>query len=110
VSLSQPRWLSEVMQSYTQDPHAPIMLAKLAVDGSSVPEFSLINVLLKYKNKIWVGVDHQLHLKILTDFHSSAVGGHFGISVTYHRVKQLFVWKGLKSIVHEFVQSCLICQ
>jgi transposase InsO family protein len=82
----------------------------LAVDGSSVPEFSLVDSLLKYKNRIWVGNDHQLQLKILTAFHSSAVGGHSGISVTYHRVKKLFAWKGLKSAVQEFEQSCIICQ
>jgi transposase InsO family protein len=32
------------------------------------------------------------------------------VSVTYMRIKQLFAWKGLKSVVHTFVHSCIICQ
>jgi hypothetical protein len=30
--------------------------------------------------------------------------------VTYHRVKQLFAWPGLKKTVKDFVTTCSICQ
>jgi transposase InsO family protein len=30
--------------------------------------------------------------------------------VTYHKMKQFVVWKGMKSAVREFVQNCVICQ
>jgi hypothetical protein len=85
-------------------------MTKLAVDASSVLEFSLINGRLKYKNRIWVGNDHHLQLKIVTAFHSSAVSGHSGISIIYHRVKKLFALKGLKYAIQEFVLSCLTCE
>jgi hypothetical protein len=42
--------------------------------------------------------------------HSFAVGGHLGVPVTYRRMKQIFAWKGMKSVVQDFVQSCVICQ
>jgi hypothetical protein len=38
------------------------------------------------------------------------MGGHSGIPVTLHRLKQLFVWKGMAAAVHAFVCSCPICQ
>jgi hypothetical protein len=85
-------------------------MTKLAVDASSVLEFSLINGRLKYKNRIWVGNDYHLQLKIVTAFHSSAVSGHSGISIIYHRVKKLFALKGLKYAIQEFVLSCLTCE
>lgn len=42
--------------------------------------------------------------------HSSAIGGHSGVSVTYRRLKQLFAWSGMKAAVHSFVTACDVCQ
>jgi hypothetical protein len=36
-------------------------------------------------------------------------GGHSGVPVTHRRLKQLFYWKGMKSAVHNFLQTCQIC-
>lgn len=38
------------------------------------------------------------------------MGGHSGNLATYHRVKQLFAWPGLRQSVHNFVQACDVCQ
>jgi hypothetical protein len=35
---------------------------------------------------------------------------HSGVPVTYKRLKQHFAWNGMKTVVQDFVQSCLICQ
>ena len=40
---------------------------------------------------------------------SSALGGHLGFLVTYSKMKKLFAWKGMKSAVGSFVQSCAVC-
>lgn len=42
--------------------------------------------------------------------HSSAIGGHSGTNATYHRLKNLFSWKGMKQDVEAFVKQCAICQ
>lgn len=47
---------------------------------------------------------------ILQALHSSPVGGHSGMQVTYIRVKNLFAWPGLKKMVQSFVANCQICQ
>jgi hypothetical protein len=57
-----------------------------------------------------VGSDQSLQLKLIAAMHDSAVGGHSGVPVTYRRLKQHFAWKGMKTAVQQFVQSCLVCQ
>lgn len=42
--------------------------------------------------------------------HSSPLGGHSGIPVTYQKLKQLFFWPGMHAATTAFVRSCDICQ
>jgi hypothetical protein len=51
-----------------------------------------------------------MHNKVLVALHNSPLGGHSGFPVTYQKVKQLFVWPGLKKYVQQFVQTCSVCQ
>lgn len=46
----------------------------------------------------------------MLQIHQSPIGGHSGQQVTYHRLKQMFYWKGLKKDVVTTVQGCDICQ
>jgi hypothetical protein len=55
-------------------------------------------------------MDTQLHMKLISAFHCSALGGHSGFSVTYKKMKQIHACKGMKVTVKEFVQTCLVCQ
>lgn len=105
-----PQWIQEVVTGYQDDSHASSVLAKLMLDDQAVPKFSLHNGLLKYKGRIWIGDNKPLQLKLITACHSSAIGGHSGIPVTYSRIKQLFAWKGLKAAVASYVKSCTVCQ
>lgn len=104
-----PQWLLDVQSSYSQDTAAQSLLSKLAIAPSVVPHFTLVDGLLKYKGRIWVGADDQLKTRILTALHCSPVGGHSGAPVTYRRVKSMFAWAKLRQSVHEFVQQCQIC-
>jgi hypothetical protein len=108
ISVVVPQWLLDVQASYTLDSDAQSLLAKLSLDPNVVPNYTLQNGLLKYKGRIWVGSDDQLH-RILSALHYSPVGGHSGISVTYCRVKQLFAWSRLKQCMQYFVKNCQIC-
>jgi hypothetical protein len=57
VVSSQPKWLEDVVVSYSEDTYAKELLAKLelVVNKDSVPGFSLVNGLLRYK-KIGYGL------------------------------------------------------
>ena len=105
-----PQWCQDIIDGYLRDEEAKRLLAKLVVNGSSVPHFSLQDGIIKFKNKIWVGNNESMHQAILQAIHSSAVGGHSGFPVTYHKLKQLFSWPGMRKFAKQFVASCSVCQ
>jgi len=79
-------------------------------DSAAVPHYSLQSGLLRYKGRVWIGDDPAFQQQLISQFHSSSWGGHSGIPVTYMRIKQCFAWRGMKTTVKHFVQSCAICQ
>jgi hypothetical protein len=110
VSVCKSKWLDQVIQSYETDVYAHDMISMLMIDDKVVPRFSLKDGLLRYQNRIWVGSDLALQQKIISAFHDSPVGGHSGMPVTYRKMNQYVAWKGMKSVVQQFVHNCLICQ
>ena len=110
ISSATPVWLEQVVAFYVADDRAQSLITKLSLDPSSVPHYSWRDGLLRYKNRIWIGQDINLYNKLLAAMHSSALGGHSGVPVTYKRMKQLFAWPGMKKFVHQYVQACLTCQ
>ncbi|WVZ81560.1 hypothetical protein U9M48_028917 [Paspalum notatum var. saurae] len=99
ISVCSPQWIQEVISSYESDDTATSLIAKLSIDPTAVPHFTLEGGILRYKNRIWVGPDASLRLKLLSACHASAIGGHSGFPVTYLRMKRLFAWRGMKTEV-----------
>jgi hypothetical protein len=79
ISNVQPQWLDQVVDSYTADDYSQGIIAKLVADSTFVPHFAWSNGFLHYKGRIWVGMDTQLHLKLISAFHCSALEGPFWI-------------------------------
>jgi hypothetical protein len=63
---------------------------------------------LRYKGRLWLGDDTQLHTRVLSTLYNSPIGGHSGIPITCSRVKKLFAWNGLKSFVRNYVHGCQV--
>jgi hypothetical protein len=103
LSICQPKWIFDIMESYVQDATAQEMIVKLMIDGVAVPEFSFSDGILRYKSRIWIGLDPALRERLLVACHSLALGGHSCVHVTYRRMKKLFAWHGMKKAVHDFV-------
>jgi hypothetical protein len=110
ISVITPKWIEEVVAGCAHDEATQAIIAKLSVDPIAVANFVLSKGLLRFKDRVWIRENPALHLKLLQACHTSALGGHSGIPVTYMRMKKLFAWKGLRKSVQDFVQSCLICQ
>jgi hypothetical protein len=106
----QPQWIQEVLNSYATDAKAQQLLAQLAIHSPNESGFSLNNGVIRKHNQIWVGENSALQTKLISTFHSSAIGGHSGVNATYHRLKHLFTWAGMKTDVDNFVKQCSICQ
>ena len=110
VSVVQPTWIQEVLNSYTTDSYAQTLLAQLAIHSPNTAGYTLKDGLIRYQDKLWVGQNSALQTKIIAAFHSSPIGGHSGVYATYQRIKQSFIWNGLKQQVESFVQQCEVCQ
>ncbi|CAB0041111.1 unnamed protein product, partial [Trichogramma brassicae] len=48
--------------------------------------------------------------QILYNMHSSAVGGHKGISKVFRRARSLYYWKNMKRDIQIYIQRCATCQ
>jgi hypothetical protein len=110
VSVLQPQWIQEVLNSYATDPQAQELLTQLAIQSPNEKGFSLDNGLIRKGNLIWIGSNLALQTRLITTFHSSPIGGHSGVNATYHRLKQNFTWKGMRSHIDSYIKQCAICQ
>lgn len=110
VSQVQPQWIQEVLNSYATDAQAQELLSQLAIVSPNSDGFSLDRGLIRKGNLIWIGNNSALQTKLIAAFHSSAIRGHSGVNATYHRLKKLFIWKGLKTDVDSCVKQYNICQ
>lgn len=109
VSQYKPVWLGAVTQGYLQDTISSEKLAQLTV-ASPQGNYSLHKGLIRHNGRIWIGANTKIQQEILQALHSSPIGGHSGFHATYHRVKHLFSWPGMKNNVKHFVAQCSVCQ
>lgn len=110
ISVIQPTWLLILQEGYLEDSKAKTKLAELSVQSPDAKGYSLVNGIIKYQDRIWVGINAIAQRHILQALHSSALGGHSGVNATYQRVKSLFAWPWLKTSVTNYVQACQTCQ
>ncbi|KAJ3703272.1 hypothetical protein LUZ61_006977 [Rhynchospora tenuis] len=111
VSEILPQWIQELLHSYEGDPWIADLKLKLATTSGSPPsDLTLHQGVLRYKGRICVGATGTWRDSIIQALHDSAIGGHSGINVTYHKVKKLFYWPSLKQSIHDYVSSCHKCQ
>ncbi|XP_073353779.1 uncharacterized protein [Aegilops tauschii subsp. strangulata] len=104
LSLCQPQWLQEVANSYKTDPDSQELLAKVAVTAVNDQGRTLQNGVIRQRGRLWIGANSALQTKLIAALHHSVVGGHSGAMATYHPVRKLFAWQGLKHAVEDFVR------
>jgi hypothetical protein len=109
-STIQPTWLQEVLSSYATNLQAQERIARLALVSPDKHGYDLANGLIRFNRCIWIGANLAIQTKLIAALHASAIGGHFGVQATYHRLKRLFAWRGMKLAVEEFVRQCDVCQ
>lgn len=111
ISAPVPTWTEELVESYLADPASKILQEKLLLHKDhTLDDYTITSGIIRFKGKLFVGKVPELRHKLLTALHSSPVGGHSGVRATYHRVKGIFYWPGLKADVESFIASCPTCQ
>ena len=110
TSIAIPAWTLDVTSSYVEDDNCLQLLQQLAIKQDDNSPFTLQSGILRYKGRIYIGKTSDLQERIFQSFHSSIFGGHSGNRVTYHRIKQLFYWPGLKKYSETKISQCPVCQ
>jgi hypothetical protein len=109
VSVLKPLWLQDIQEAYAQDAAAQKLLSELCVH-STQGLYTLLDGLIKFKGRLWLGNSPTLQSKVFNSLHSSAVGGYSRFEVTYKCIKQLFAWPKLKQTIKDLVAQCTTCQ
>lgn len=110
LSVVIPDWIQEVVAGYASDPDACSKVQTLCISAGAIPNFTLKDGVLYFKDRMWIGHNKAVQQKIIANLHTAAIGGHSVINVTYQRIKQLFAWPRLRATVTEFVSACSVCQ
>jgi hypothetical protein len=110
ISSCAPSWQENLAAGYHDNEEDKKLLAALSMPGTHPVGFSLMDGLIRFKSRIWVGHNRLARQHILQALHSSGIGDHSGIQSTYQRVKSMFAWPKIKQSVTTYVQSCAVCQ
>lgn len=109
ISIVQPSWLSDILQSYNQDKEAHDIIVGITAQQKALKEYQYNQGLIKLQNKIYVESTGDTRQKILCELHDGPSGGHSGHDVTYRRVVQFFHWPTVRQDVIKYVQMCDLC-
>ncbi|WVZ71633.1 hypothetical protein U9M48_020200 [Paspalum notatum var. saurae] len=109
ISGSTPRWLEIIMEGYQQDPQTKELLTELSLTGSYGKGFSLVDGVIRFKGRIWLGSHKEAHQAVLLALHSSGLGGHSGVTATYQKIKDLFAWPNMKNDIKDYIAACTVC-
>jgi len=66
--------------------------------------------ILRFRKRVCVPRSRVLRKMLLDEGHKSRLSIHPGMTKMYKDLKATFWWTGMKTIVADFVASCLVCQ
>lgn len=110
ITSIQPQWVDEIIASYKDDQWATENLTATLIQPTVSTKVSMVQGLIRYKERLYVGCTGNLRTELITKLHESAIGGHSGQHGTYQRLKSLFYWKGMKRDVRDWIRGCDVCQ
>jgi hypothetical protein len=103
ISQVKLKWLQAVADAYPSYSDTAPILQSLAVQ-SSTGHYELRQGIIFYKNRVLLPAKSEFPQKVFETLHNTPVGGHSGLLVTYHKIKKLFRWIGLKKQIQQWSQ------
>lgn len=100
----------QVCDSWKEDTGLQQIIRGKEHDPSSHPHYSWKNQQLRRNGKLVVGVKGDLRTRLIAWHHSSAQGGHSGITPTLKRLSRLFYWSGMRTTVTDSIRNYLVCE
>ena len=83
---------------------------KQRVQARTVPDFSLSDGVLRFKNRLCVANCPDLKRELLQASHASTFSTHPGSTKMYKDLKTHYWWLGMKKDIADYVAQCLTCQ
>ena len=105
ISIPHADWWPKLQQEVREDP----FYASLA-SRRDTHKLTLRDGVWFQNGKVFLSPNSTLIPLILTDSHSSPIGGHFGFHKTLHRIGQSFIWPKMRQAVKDFLNTCEVCQ
>jgi len=85
------------------------IMHQLLMGEEETTGFTLTNGRLMYKGRLVLARSSKWITKILVEFHSSKLGGHYGFFLDLKRIPSLLYREGMKSQILNFIKSCDVC-
>lgn len=82
LTVVQPKWIQEVLESYCEVAEAQDIIKQLSLDASAIPNITLQKWIIRINGLIWVGSIKGLSKSIIEKLHATPWGGHSGITAT----------------------------
>jgi hypothetical protein len=76
ISECKPKWLEIVVEGYDKDPEAKKLLTELTLTGSNDKGFQLTDAIIRYKERVWLGIHTEAHKVVMMALHDSGIGVH----------------------------------
>ena len=87
--------MEELQKSYERDGHCQDIIAQLILDPNTHTDYAMVDGMLRYQGKLYVGSANNIRNQIIEVFHASAIGGHSGQNSCWQKVRSLFHWPGM---------------
>ncbi|MCH79693.1 Ty3/gypsy retrotransposon protein [Trifolium medium] len=112
LAWSEPKtqFIQELLKALPADPEIVHIMKACQQKEENYKLFTIRDGLLLWKDKLVIPNNPDMIQKILTEFHTSHIGGHAGISRTLARIQAQFYWKHMREDIKNYVQKCIICQ
>jgi hypothetical protein len=65
IFICTPKWLETVVEAYQQDPQAQQLLQELSLVGHNDKGYALVDGVIRYKGRIWLGSHTEAHQAII---------------------------------------------
>ena len=110
LSVPQLDFLSDIKQSFDSNSEFQRLAQAIRDNPNDHPDYTLGHGLILFKGRIWLNQDNPFLHSVITEHHSTPLGGHLGVTKTTHRLESSFFWSGLKQDVKQFIKQCVTCQ
>ncbi|GJU45175.1 ty3-gypsy retrotransposon protein [Tanacetum coccineum] len=110
LSHTQQQRGSTIFEHIIRLTHMEEFARSIIADPTVFPNHLFRDGLVFIAGKLFIPPISNIREQLLTEFHSSFIGGHAGINATVKRLSSTFTWLGLKKDVAHFVKSCTVCQ